>query len=454
MEKKNIILSLAVAIVAIPAGYYFFTKAHFQNERSLGVILEKNGYVEFKPPSKLVTPGTWVSTNGETPLNLSIICQPIDALGIEPNSLISSASIDTELTANLDQSFEIDAKLLKSIKSKNDLKDIESVSLKLTNVKIVEIADNVVHAGIANRSKSCRDAISYRLANDFKVTMIKSALYADVTYVAKLRASLSGVSQANVERELASALKSKIDSTDKETITLSGRQLIWGVRDDISLAKVGIGLPNTGGTSDTNGLLQGLGPVESVLTDEQVRRTFPTDHKFASYDVIPIKQTGSMDCWATVYTMMISWRDKTDYTIASALSNLPDEYSEYYAKNRGLPGGQENAFVENAGMTARPPAAYFLFGYVNMLRDHGPLWIITGDGISSHAKLLIGIYGPSLEEKVSAYEKAIFEFIDPLNGSYEYQTAFNFMDDFEKEARWIVDTRQDDQDLRWQILHF
>ena len=82
------------------------------------------------------------------------------------------------------------------------------------------------------------------------------------------------------------------------------------------------------------------------------------------------------------------------------------------------------------------------------------LWIITGDGISAYARLLVGIYGNSDAKGIRAYEETTFEFIDPLSGTYRYESGLDFSHKFEMEARWLVDGKFDDVELRDQILHW
>ena len=106
------------------------------------------------------------------------------------------------------------------------------------------------------------------------------------------------------------------------------------------------------------------------------------------------------------------------------------------------------------GMESKAPANYTMKAYVQMLREHGPLWIITGDGISAHARLLVGVYGNSEAEGIKAYEETTFEFVDPLSGTYVYESGLDFARKFESEARWLVDGKLDDVELRDQILYW
>lgn len=111
-------------------------------------------------------------------------------------------------------------------------------------------------------------------------------------------------------------------------------------------------------------------------------------------------------------------------------------------------------FVKAADMQALPPANYPLKTFRNLLRERGPVWIITGDGITSHAKLLVGVYGPDEEERRSTYLATTMEFIDPSPGQYVYTTALAFLQEFEREAAHIVWNDLHSIDLRWQVISY
>ena len=79
---------------------------------------------------------------------------------------------------------------------------------------------------------------------------------------------------------------------------------------------------------------------------------------------------------------------------------------------------------------------------------------MTGDGISSHARVLVGLYGNVKAEGIAAYQESVFEFIDPLTGTWQYESGLDFSLSFEQEARWLVDGKFDDIELRHQVLFF
>lgn len=203
---------------------------------------------------------------------------------------------------------------------------------------------------------------------------------------------------------------------------------------------------NKGGTKD---------PLKSIEESETNRRDFRSASAHIRLDVVPIKQDSENRCWATVYAMMLSWKIGRQVSPQSAVAALGAPYTGYFADDKGLPGGQERPFVSASGLHALPPASYPLTDFRRLLRTKGPVWIIAGDGIStSHARLLIGIYGNDEAEKRSTYENTTMEFIDPASGTYVYEPAVKFYEVFEREAAQIVDEKLNALDLRWQVISF
>lgn len=180
----------------------------------------------------------------------------------------------------------------------------------------------------------------------------------------------------------------------------------------------------------------------------QINQYKDDDKNLIYYDIESIKQPSSMSCWATVYTMMFSWKHGESMDIEQAISKLGEPWMSYYKSDTGLPGGQETEFANSAGLKKEPPANYSLDGFLKMLKNHGPLWIATGDGIMSHARLMIGASGDK------SYQNTKFTFIDPQTGEYNQQQALKFFEDFEKEARFIVNNKRSTISLRWQIIHW
>lgn len=456
------VLALAL-IVTIPAIAYFATVALRDRSVFIGDVLTYYEYSELRPPSRLFAPGHWVHVTQKNPLHLSNICSSMSVLGFpddfEPPD---SPTIDTEFSRSLGAEFALTADLISGIRAKPSLKVVDRVTFSLANVRVVEVADDQVRKAIQNRDPHCHAAIKERFDRSDLVTMIRSALVADVLYKVHFRSDLDATAKTTALRELALDLdlRTHVDETSRQS--LLGKQLVWGVREDAFLASLGIGLAATGGsdTKDHGGVLKGLGPIRKLdavsadaATSDAGRRRFPNSAVVVRHDVEPKRQSSENACWATVYAMMTMWRSGRPAAVTEVVRTLGEPYTNYYVSDQGLPGGQEVAFVQAAGMIALPPANYTMTALADSLREYGPLWIITGDGISSHARLLVGVYGEPVVETLEAYRNTVFEFIDPATGTYVYESALDFMHIFEHEAAYFV-AREAGTELRWQILHW
>ncbi|MGH7596275.1 MAG: papain-like cysteine protease family protein [bacterium] len=157
------------------------------------------------------------------------------------------------------------------------------------------------------------------------------------------------------------------------------------------------------------------------------------------------RQPSSMTCWATVTTMMMSWRDNMSMAIETALSRIGQPYVEKFRRNEGLLGSEKAPFLASAGLIAEPPMSYSLEGWERMLRTYGPLWVTTdeqpGAGFAIHARIMTGIRG-------NGDANTVVDIVDPAGGR-QYQERFaDFVRKFEEEA---LDPKRP---LRIQVVHW
>jgi hypothetical protein len=170
-------------------------------------------------------------------------------------------------------------------------------------------------------------------------------------------------------------------------------------------------------------------------------------YSYAVKENIPhIRQPKSMDCWITVLTMMISWRDHKVYSLQEAADIIGPPYSDYYRHDLGLPLGMEKELTHRAGLKSEPPAEYTIEAYAEFLQKYGPIWISTGNGISSHARLLTEVWGNG------DYNTSKFIFIDPATGRNDTLAAIPFYKQYDAEA--YVANEDKWSELRIQIFHF
>lgn len=166
-----------------------------------------------------------------------------------------------------------------------------------------------------------------------------------------------------------------------------------------------------------------------------------------SHEVRTIRQPTTMSCWAAVTTMLLSWHAGDRPSIEETIERLGEPWITFYRTDSGLPAEMQLALVHKLGLEMEAPANYTMPAYREFLAAYGPLWVITGDGMSSHAQLLVAIAGDG------TYANTCIEFIDPSDGRRHTETGLAFAQRFEADARALVTWRWDETPLRWQIIH-
>jgi hypothetical protein len=116
---------------------------------------------------------------------------------------------------------------------------------------------------------------------------------------------------------------------------------------------------------------------------------------------MPLQQASSNSCWATVATMMASWRDRQSHTVEEYVGGLGEPWISKLHANSGLAGSEAPHLLATMGLQIETTQANLpTERWENMLRDWGPLWV-TADPDSTpgvqgaHAHILVGIHGPS-----------------------------------------------------------
>lgn len=153
----------------------------------------------------------------------------------------------------------------------------------------------------------------------------------------------------------------------------------------------------------------------------------------------PMAQPSSMACWATVYTMLVSWRRQQSLTIEDALAQAGQHWLDMYRANTGLPGDEHGTFFAAAGLIAEPLQSFSVDGWEQLLRNYGPVIVTAneapGKAWAMHARVITGIRGDGTAENTQ------FTIVDP-NGGRTYQESIAvFIPKYEDEIRRTGDSR-------------
>ncbi|KTD15666.1 Papain-like cysteine protease AvrRpt2 [Legionella gratiana] len=146
--------------------------------------------------------------------------------------------------------------------------------------------------------------------------------------------------------------------------------------------------------------------------------------KIGKGGITPMKQESPNTCWATVATMMMRWKDGTNYTVEAVLTKAGAQYLNLYNQKQGLPFEEKQNFISSLGMKGEPQATYTAENYRDWLTSHGPLWVTTDadptKGFSAHARIITGI----------SSDLKNLELIDPSKGTKAVQSFEEFSNTF------------------------
>jgi hypothetical protein len=164
--------------------------------------------------------------------------------------------------------------------------------------------------------------------------------------------------------------------------------------------------------------------------------------------IVPLlTQPSSMTCWATVGTMLTSWKNNSSYDIPTALAAIGQKYVDMFNANQGLAPGDKQAFLTAMGATFEAPQNYLASGWDQLLRQYGPLWVTTaeGAGFSIHARILTGISGDG------TFDGTTLTIADPADGQLHTETVTAFAQKFEAVA---IGDLGSSGELRPQVVHY
>lgn len=154
------------------------------------------------------------------------------------------------------------------------------------------------------------------------------------------------------------------------------------------------------------------------------------------YDVpgiVPaIAQPSGLSCWATVATMLMSWRAQQSFTIKTAMTQVGEPYLSYFTRNRVLPWREHDSFATAAGMKLEAPMCYTVEGLKNLLiRSRSPLFIVIAPAGSNWTTHIVALTGMSGDGSINGTK---IRFNDPAGGVRRLLTFQQFVQRYEGAA--------------------
>lgn len=235
-------------------------------------------------------------------------------------------------------------------------------------------------------------------------------------------------------------IQNQIDGGDKEKTALDRANA-----DKSSLSTAAVKAIDQGKTvkaqkTDPDGVAETV-EVSAAGADQVIA-------KFAG-TVPKLKQENSMACWATVATMMVSWKEGRQMTVLEVLQKAGAQYVTKFQNGLGLLSSEKEAFIGALGMEGEAPASYPPQQYIDWVNTYGPLWITTDSSeaegqFSPHARVVTRMTGTGSPDGSGTS----IVFIDPATGTEQTETFSTFLAAYEQ---MVTDNPGD---LFIQIVHF
>jgi hypothetical protein len=201
----------------------------------IGKLLRSYGYTELRPPSTLLAPGTMVWVRNSDPFTAGIICTQRASLGGRFAPL-SSRTASATLSHSSNKDFSLDAAYLDYLRAKTKVSDVSSISARLDNASLFEVNDVDILNNVLERDPACSAAVRMRSDAGYHITMIASALLADVTYTVKWSMTSNLDASAKIAAVQNLAVELGLDGASVSEQSIEAKGLYWGIMDDAFLA--------------------------------------------------------------------------------------------------------------------------------------------------------------------------------------------------------------------------
>jgi len=195
------------------------------------------GLKELRPPVDTLTPGTviYVESQSQKSVTVGRVCSQANAVG-EGVSINDGNGADTDLARKLSGEWKLDADYLNQLSAGVGDNFVKDVSLKLSNVHILEIDDDVAFKGRGDhQTAECKQAVSRRRAEGKRVAMVKKSFKADAEYSVTFKNTATLT--AETKEQIINNVKAKLGGnvTVEGSRLVAGKGLVWGILESESL---------------------------------------------------------------------------------------------------------------------------------------------------------------------------------------------------------------------------
>jgi len=141
----------------------------------------------------------------------------------------------------------------------------------------------------------------------------------------------------------------------------------------------------------------------------------------------PLAQRTPRTCWATVITMMYSWRHQQSIDPGAVLATAGSQYVDMYNQDRVLDATAAGFLYQALGLVPITSFNPTIEGWESLLRKYGPLYVDVGYGTSAttHAIIVTGISGDGSAGGTSV------TYVDPIGGRTVIRKFSEFLSEYE-----------------------
>ncbi len=237
VKAVSIFLLLAVLPLFFQGSQNSFAQVNNANNLDF-IITNKYNHLSPFTPNTVYLPGTIIAVNEEGSFPEStLICTQEQVLGEGFEPIVSNAEDLSGGVFQLPENLKKDIDDMTKLLSKSDLHYLNDVKVSFQDAKIVKIAEEDDYTKIeeANFAEECALAVEERLKNDDKLTIIRSAIETDMTYVLDVKSELRGDEDAQKELAETVALIIADGSVEVTPNLIKGENFYWGVVSDNAL---------------------------------------------------------------------------------------------------------------------------------------------------------------------------------------------------------------------------
>jgi hypothetical protein len=207
-------------------------------------IIEQYHYVTLRPPSTLYFPGAIVAIevdkNGAIEVGkLKLVCGPRAAMG-SAWTPVSSQTVTESLKKSSRSKWNMTGEMLSAVQANASGQQVASIEVTLKNARIINMSDTELLENLRHRSPECTKAVVARLNAGHALTIISSAIVADMDYKISFKSEQSADKRVRAKQMHDIAVTLGGGHTRLSDHSIEARGLTLGIKTDSFLMALGV----------------------------------------------------------------------------------------------------------------------------------------------------------------------------------------------------------------------